>query len=46
MLAILLLTTVSLAATPPAMAPDKLHRGMRGYGLTVFQGTAIDTFQV
>ena len=45
-LAILLLATVSLAATPPTMAPDELRRGMRGYGLTVFQGTSIDTFQV
>jgi hypothetical protein len=25
---------------------DEVHRGMRGYGLTVFEGTRVDTFQV
>ena len=28
------------------MAPSELRRGMSGFGLTTFQGTAIDTFQV
>ena len=28
------------------MAPSELHRGMSGFGLTTFQGTEIDTFQV
>lgn len=28
------------------MAPSELQRGMSGFGLTTFQGTAIDTFQV
>ena len=28
------------------MAPSELRRGMSGFGLTTFQGTEIDTFQV
>ncbi len=28
------------------MEPSELRRGMSGFGLTTFQGTAIDTFQV
>ena len=28
------------------METDELRRGMRGYGLTTFHGTRIDTFQV
>ena len=46
-LAMLLLATPSLGAQPVAiMEPDELRRGMRGYGLTTFQGTQIDTFGV
>ena len=46
-LAFLLLTTASSRAQPVSfMETDELRRGMRGYGLTTFHGTRIDTFQV
>ena len=46
-LAFLLLTTASSRAQPISfMETDELRRGMRGYGLTTFHGTRIDTFQV
>lgn len=46
-LALLLLATPSLRAQPVAIIePDELRRGMRGFGLTTFQGTEIDTFEV
>lgn len=44
-LASLLLAAPALGAQP-LMAPSELRRGMSGFGLTTFQGTAIDTFQV
>ena len=31
---------------PDILTTDRIHGGMRGYGLTVFSGTRIDTFQV
>jgi hypothetical protein len=46
-LALLPLFTPSLGAQSVAiMESDHLRRSMRGYGLTTFQGTQIDTFQV
>ena len=30
----------------PYWEPDQIHRGMKGYGRTVFQGVKIETFQV
>ena len=46
-LALLLLLAPALGAESVAiMEPDELRRGMRGYGLTTFQGTQIDTFEV
>ena len=44
-LASLLLAAPALRAQP-TMAPSELRRGMSGFGLTTFQGTEIDTFQV
>lgn len=35
------------AASPPAVIPlSEIQAGMRGYGLSVFRGSRIDTFQV
>ena len=34
------------ADQPETLTSDRIHGGMRGYGLTVFAGTRIDTFQV
>ena len=44
-LASLLLAAPALRAQP-FMEPSELRRGMSGFGLTTFQGTQIDTFQV
>ena len=44
-LAALLLAAPALRAQP-VMASSELRRGMSGFGLTTFQGTEIDTFQV
>ena len=44
-LASLLLAAPALRAQP-IMEPSELRRGMSGFGLTTFQGTQIDTFQV
>ena len=44
-LASLLLAAPALRAQP-IMASSELRRGMSGFGLTTFQGTEIDTFQV
>ncbi len=44
-LASLLLAAPALRAQP-IMASSELRRGMTGFGLTTFQGTEIDTFQV
>lgn len=44
-LAAALLAGAALAA-PPTIAPDEIRPGMTGYGLSVFSGTAIDTFGV
>ncbi|MDE2735045.1 MAG: hypothetical protein OXI72_11670 [Gemmatimonadota bacterium] len=44
-LASLLLAAPALRAQP-FMEPSELRRGMSGFGLTTFQGTEIDTFQV
>ena len=41
----LLLAAPALRAQP-VMASSELRRGMSGFGLTTFQGTEIDTFQV
>jgi len=35
-----------MAAPPPIMPVSEVRDGMRGYGLTVFSGTKIDTFRV
>lgn len=45
----LLLLPMFLAAaggSPDLLPADQVRRGMRGYGLTVFQGTTIEKFQV
>lgn len=49
----LILVTFFLAVCPPSASgvvptipADEIERGMVGFGLTVFQGTQIDTFQV
>ncbi|MFN2371425.1 MAG: SpoIVB peptidase S55 domain-containing protein [Candidatus Krumholzibacteriia bacterium] len=34
------------AAGPPTIAPEQIVPGMTGYGLSVFAGTAVDTFGV
>ncbi|MFH1680491.1 MAG: SpoIVB peptidase S55 domain-containing protein [Candidatus Eisenbacteria bacterium] len=47
LLSLFLLGGIAGAAEPEAFFPlDAVERGMRGYGLTVFEGTRIDTFQV
>ncbi len=44
------LVAVSLTGTalagPPTIAPGEIRPGMTGYGLSVFQGAAVDTFGV
>ncbi len=39
-------STPSVAQSDAFMPPEELRRGMRGFGLSVFQGTKIDTFGV
>jgi hypothetical protein len=39
-------TASSAAKSSEFMPPEELRRGMRGFGLSVFQGTQIDTFGV
>ncbi|RPJ46289.1 MAG: hypothetical protein EHM19_04375 [Candidatus Latescibacterota bacterium] len=47
LLPFLLLATAARGAEPGGtISVDEIVRGMRGYGLTVFEGTRIDTFQV
>lgn len=47
MLLLLLLTVFAVSVSGNGLIhPDKLKRGMKGYGLTVFAGTAIERFQV
>lgn len=46
LVALVLTSLSSASAVTETMDVDALERGMRGYGLTVFHGTRIDTFQV
>jgi hypothetical protein len=43
---VLYCSAASAAQSDAFMPPDQLRRGMRGFGLSVFQGTQIDTFGV
>ena len=43
---LLLSGSIALAAPPDIIAPEELHKGMRGYGKTVIEGTQIETFYV
>ena len=41
-----LLAAPAAAATPEIIAPAAIRAGMRGYGLTVFQGDILVRFEV
>jgi len=45
-IAITCLFTAGLAAAEPTMPLSQIHKGMRGYGVTVFEGTKLERFDV